>query len=122
MPGLSELSTGLTAFVSTGFAKKVPRQALRFPSHEVRFHIGHRPVTKGENMQSAGKGANFTRRQMADELGINVRTLDNRHRLDPDGAPPRFRASPRIWIYPVEEYRRWRAEQLAKEKMQATMK
>ena len=54
----------------------------------------------------------LTREQVARALGICEDTLDALHARGE--GPPRFRASPRRWAYPAEQFRRWqqrRAEQ-----------
>jgi predicted DNA-binding transcriptional regulator AlpA len=54
----------------------------------------------------------LTRHQVAQALGISVDTLDALHAAN-DG-PPRFRASPRRWSYPIEDFRNWQRARMAK--------
>ena len=46
----------------------------------------------------------LTRDEMAERLGVSVRTLDRSHRLG--RGPPRFKIG-RKWLYRVRAYRDW---------------
>jgi predicted DNA-binding transcriptional regulator AlpA len=52
--------------------------------------------------------AALTREQVARALGICVDTLDAMHSRGE--GPPRFRASPRRWAYPAQDFRRWQEQ------------
>jgi predicted DNA-binding transcriptional regulator AlpA len=54
--------------------------------------------------------AALTREQAARALGISTDTLDELHHRGE--GPPRFRASPRRWAYPLQEFRRWQEQRL----------
>jgi hypothetical protein len=53
--------------------------------------------------------AALTREQVARALGIHTDTLEALHRRGE--GPPRFRASPRRWAYPADEFKLWQQQQ-----------
>ena len=55
--------------------------------------------------------AALSREQVARALGISVDTLDALHSRGE--GPPRFRASPRRWAYPAQDFRRWQEQRCA---------
>ena len=55
--------------------------------------------------------AAISREQAARALGISVDTLDALHARNE--GPPRFRASPRRWAYPLQEFRRWQEKRFS---------
>jgi predicted DNA-binding transcriptional regulator AlpA len=55
--------------------------------------------------------ATLTREQAARALGISTDTLDALHNRGE--GPPRFRASPRRWAYPAQDFRRWQEQRAA---------
>jgi predicted DNA-binding transcriptional regulator AlpA len=53
----------------------------------------------------------LSRDQVARALGISLDTLDKMHQRGE--GPPRFRASPRRWAYPIGEFKRWQQQAMA---------
>jgi predicted DNA-binding transcriptional regulator AlpA len=55
--------------------------------------------------------AALSREQIARALGISLDTLDKMHARGE--GPPRFRASPRRWAYPIGEFKRWQQQAIS---------
>jgi hypothetical protein len=53
----------------------------------------------------------LSREQVARALSISLDTLDKMHHRGE--GPPRFRASPRRWAYPLRDFREWQRQALS---------